>query len=83
MIKKRTRRPLVTAKNKQYRWEGRIASSVPYGVQHTRDAGELLTKCGQYAWDWPIFWDLPFDQKGFKSCPSCATAIEVAWRVGA
>jgi hypothetical protein len=83
MTPKRTRRPLVTTKNRGYRWEGGIASSVPYGVQHTRDAGEFLTKCGQYASDWPIFWELPFDPQGFNSCPSCAAAIEVTGTVGA
>lgn len=68
-------RLLVTARN-QAKWIGRRGVEVvPYGVRHTRDVGAFLTKCGLYAWDWPIFWDRPFDPRDDNTCPKCAAAI--------
>jgi len=67
------RRPLVTTKTKTH--QGGETGVAPFGARHTRDVGGYLTQCGVYAWDWPIFWEFPFDPADTQSCPSCAAAV--------
>ena len=46
-------------------------ASVPFGVQHTRIAGEPLALCGQFVAGWPIFWKTPFDPSHEHACTGC------------
>ena len=47
----------------------------PYGMQHARRAGEPLTACGEFASEWPLFWDTVFDPANPQSCPRCAERL--------
>jgi hypothetical protein len=49
----------------------------PYGVQHARQVGALLTACGEPAADWEMFWDLPFPAEPRLTCSDCRREVQL------
>lgn len=51
------------------------SSWVPYGTQHAREVGSPVTACGDSAFDWPFFWELPFPTGAIDTCAACMAEV--------
>ena len=55
---------------------GRPSRWRPYGLQHARQVGALVTACGEPAADWEMFWDMPFPAEPRITCADCRLLVE-------
>ena len=48
----------------------------PFGARHARRVGSLITLCGLFAVEWPMFWDMEFDAADASACEACSDAFD-------
>jgi hypothetical protein len=54
---------------------GRTSLREPRGTQHLRRLGDMETACGQWAMDWPMYFDRKIDVRSPHLCHECARRI--------
>lgn len=54
---------------------GRTSRREPQGVHHLRQFGDLQTACGEWAAEWPMYFDRRVDVRNADLCHGCARGI--------
>jgi len=47
---------------------------LPYGTEHAWRPGTRRTLCGEWIYEWTVFWDRRFSARPAAACPRCVEA---------